>query len=66
MPKTSADRQREHIARKRRGQRVARVLVDEVAAAETLVAFGLLARCDAEDPDKVDEALSRAFAVWCA
>jgi hypothetical protein len=65
MPKPPADRQREHADRKRRGQRIARVVVDEVAAAETLVAFGLLARCDADDPAKVDEALSKAVAVWC-
>lgn len=41
------------------------MLVDEVAAAETLIAFGLLARDDADDPAKVDHALSKAVAVWC-
>ncbi|MBR1231977.1 hypothetical protein [Bradyrhizobium sp. AUGA SZCCT0182] len=65
MPQSGADRQRVHADRKRRGLRIARVLVDEVAAAETLIAFGLLARDDADDPAKVDHALSKAVAVWC-
>lgn len=64
MPKSDAQRQREHAYRKRRGLRIARVLVDEVATAEALIAFGLLPRCDADNPAKVDEALGKAVDVW--
>jgi hypothetical protein len=64
LPVSCAQRQREHADRKRRGLRFARVLVDEVAVAETVIAFGLLARCDADDSAKVDEALAKAIEGW--
>ena len=60
----AAERVRRYRKRQARGERVARIPVDDVAVAAALVAAGLLAPADADDPRKADEALARAVRVW--
>lgn len=59
-----AEDHRRYRARRNAGKRIARVLVDEVALAETLVRNGLISQQDVEDTTKVDAALGVAVAHW--
>jgi hypothetical protein len=64
VARSGAERERASKARRECGRRIAHVEVDDVALAETLIAFGLLSRDDADDTAKADAALSRAVDAW--
>jgi len=61
-----AARQRVWRQRQLAGVRIARIAVDSVALAETLVAAKMLSASEADNDAKADAALSRVIADWLA
>jgi hypothetical protein len=56
---SSRDRMRALRARQRAGEQVLRLSIDEIAAAEWLIATGRISEAAALDPDEVASAISR-------
>ena len=50
--------------RLRSGKRVASIEIDEALIEDALLRAGVLSRIDADDPSKVDAALSEAVETW--
>jgi hypothetical protein len=57
-------RQQRRRDRLRSGKRVASIEIDEALIEDALLRAGVLSRIDADDPSKVDAALSEAVETW--
>lgn len=64
MPKSAADRQREHRRRKAQGRSVLPIEVDVSLIADVLVDQGLLQEWSSDDPQAIADALARALEKW--
>ena len=65
---TDAERQRLRRDRKRAGQRVFRIVADEVGISEMLIAGGLLAEAEfaaRRDAEQMEEALKKQLELLC-